>query len=71
MKILSLAIVALMFFWAVSQALADDDYVSFAKSLPAKNFDKSLPSIPTEQWITSSLPSGIVAVWGSNVTDCG
>jgi hypothetical protein len=54
-----------------SPALADDDYVIFAKSLPAGNFDKTLPSIPTEQWLTSSLPAGIVAVWGNRVTDCG
>ena len=43
----------------------------FAKSLPARNYDKSLPSVPAEQWLTSILPRGIVAVWGDNVTDCG
>jgi len=71
MKILSPAIVVFMILFVGSQAMADDDYVSFAKSLQAKNFDKNLPSIPIEQWITSSLPPDIAAVWGKNVTDCG
>jgi len=60
-----------MILFAASQALCDDDYVGFAKSLPAKDFDKSLPSVPAEQWLASSLPPGIEAVWGSTVTDCG
>ena len=60
-----------MFFFVSPLTLADDDYVSFAKSLPANNYDKSLPSIPTEQWLTSILPRGIIAVWGNRVTDCG
>jgi len=71
MKILSPAIILFMVLFASSAALADDDYVSFAKSLPAKKYDKSLPSIPTGKWLTSILPPGIVAVWGNNVTDCG
>jgi hypothetical protein len=71
MKIHLLAVVVFMILSAASPALADDDYVSYAKSLPAKQFDNSLPSIPTEQWLASSLPSGIVAVWENNVTDCG
>jgi len=70
MKILS-PIIVIMIFFASSLALADDDYVRFAKSLPAKNYDKSLPPVPTEQWLISILPRGIVAVWGDNVTDCG
>lgn len=70
MKILSPIIVFFMLF-ASSLTLADDDYVRFAKSLPARNYDKNLPSVPTEHWLTSILPSGIVAVWGDNVTDCG
>lgn len=70
----AIAVVALISFiilFSASPGLADEDYVSYAKSLPAKKFDKSLPSIPTEEWLASSLPSGIVAVWGDNVTDCG
>jgi hypothetical protein len=35
-----------MIFFASSLALADDDHVRFAKSLPARNYDKSLPSVP-------------------------
>jgi hypothetical protein len=71
MKIRLLAEVAVLIILAASPTQADDDYVSYAKSLPAKKFDKNLPSIPTEQWLASSLPSGIVAVWGNNVTACG
>ena len=71
MKIRLPTVVVFMILFAASPTPADDDYVSYAKSLPAKKFDKSLPSIPTEQWLASSLPSGIVAVWGKNVTDCG
>ncbi|MBI5204876.1 MAG: hypothetical protein HZA11_08170 [Nitrospirae bacterium] len=71
MKILSPAIIVSMILFASSPAMADDDYVSFAKSLPAKKYDKNLPSIPTEQWLNSILPRGIVAVWGNNITDCG
>jgi hypothetical protein len=71
MKILSSATIVFVILFASQQALADDDYVRFAKALPAKNFDKSLSSIATEQWLTSILPRGIAAVWGDNVTDCG
>jgi hypothetical protein len=51
--------------------LADDDYVTFAKSLLARDFDASLPAQPVEQWLISSLPKGITANWGKYVTDCG
>jgi hypothetical protein len=71
MKIRLLAVVVFMILFKAAPALADDDYVSYSKSLPAKKFDKSLPSIPTEQWLASSLPAGIVAVWRNNVTACG
>ena len=37
----------------------------------AKQYDKKLPSIPIQQWLTSNLPRGVEAVWGENVTDCG
>jgi hypothetical protein len=71
MKIRLLAVVVFTILFMASPVLADDDYVSYAKSLPAEKFDKSLPSIPTERWLASSLPPGIVAVWGKNVTACG
>ena len=71
MKILSPAIVVFMILFVASQAMADDDYVSFAKSLPAKKYDRRLPSIPIEQWLSSALPPGVVAEWGNSVTDCG
>jgi hypothetical protein len=71
MKAISVAIILSMLLFGAFQAIADDEYVSYAKSLPAKKFDNSLSSIPTEQWLTSSLPTGITAVWGKKVTDCG
>jgi hypothetical protein len=71
MKIRLLAGLVFMILLAASPTRADDDYVSYAKSLPAKKFDNSLLSIPTEQWLASSLPSGFVAVWENNVTACG
>ena len=71
MKILSPAIVVFMILFVASQAMADDDYVSFAKSLPAKKYDKRLPSIPIDQWLSSVLPPGVVAEWWNSVTDCG
>lgn len=54
-----------------SPALADDDYLSFAKSLQAKDYDSNLPPMPIEQWLKSVLPHGIMAVWNPNITDCG
>ena len=54
-----------------SPALADDEYVTFAKSLLARDFDANLPSQPVEQWLISSLPGGMTASWGKYVTDCG
>jgi hypothetical protein len=50
--------------------LADDDYVAFAKSLPARDYDASLPVLPFEQWIASALPRGTTATWGDTITDC-
>jgi len=64
-------IIVFMIFFASSPTMADDDYVRFAKSLSAEKYDKSLPSVPVEQWLTSALPRGIAAAWGDNVTDCG
>ena len=61
---------ALLIF-ASSLAIADDDYIMFAKSLTANQYDKKLPSIPIQQWLTANLPSDVEAVWGENVTDCG
>lgn len=62
------AIIFITISLAASLSIAEDDYVTFAKSLLAKDYDNSLPSLPIEQWITSH---GIVAVWNSNVTGCG
>jgi hypothetical protein len=57
--------------FAFSPALADDDNVSFAKSLQAKDYDSNLRPMPVEQWFKSVLPHGIIAVWNPNITDCG
>ncbi len=69
MKPLTLAFVVLLL--ASSLVTADDEYIIFAKSLTAKQYDQKLPSIPIQQWLTSNLPPGVEAVWGENVTDCG
>jgi hypothetical protein len=52
-------------------SIADDDYITFAKSLTANKYDQSLPPLPVEQWLTSVLPHGVVSLWGKYVTDCG
>ena len=69
MKILACVLALLML--AFSSAFAGDDYIAFAKSLTAKHYDTTLPSIPIQQWLTSNLPRGVKAVWGEKVTDCG
>jgi hypothetical protein len=71
MKMLALTVVFSMLLCAPALSTADDAYVSFAKSLPADRYDKTLPAISLERWLTSILPLGIVAVWGETVTDCG
>jgi hypothetical protein len=54
-----------------SPSIAEDDYVTFAKSLMAKDYDESLPSIPIQEWLRSMLPNGLVALWNPAITDCG
>ncbi|HSB03656.1 MAG TPA: hypothetical protein VLK23_00585 [Thermodesulfobacteriota bacterium] len=54
-----------------SLSIAEDDYVRFAKSLMAKDYEQSLPSIPIQEWLRSILPNGIVALWNPTITDCG
>lgn len=71
MKTLATVIVAIILFCAPEQTLAANDYVTFAKSLLAKDYDSSLPSVSIEQWLESILPHGTVTVWGNNETDCG
>lgn len=50
---------------------ADDEYVKFAKSLSARDYEQGLPYMPIDPWLKSILPKEIVAVWGKHVTDCG
>jgi hypothetical protein len=69
MKILALTLVVLII--ATSPVFADDDYITFAKSLTARQYDKTLPSVPIRQWLASNLPRDVHAVWGQKVTDCG
>lgn len=54
-----------------SPSMADDDSIAFAKSLTAKEYDQNSPPLLIEQWLTSVLPRGIVALWEKYVTDCG
>jgi hypothetical protein len=68
---LTVIIVAFMLLFAPVRSLANNDYVAFAKSLCAKDYDPSLPAIPLERWLTSILPHGTEIVWGDNETDCG
>jgi len=60
-----------IFFLISSPAPAEDDYVTFAKSLLARDYDASLPAQPIEQWLASVLPQGMSAAWGQHITDCG
>jgi hypothetical protein len=71
MRTIFILIVINMILLSSLPSIADDDYVTFAKSLTADKYDQSLPSLPIEQWLTSILPHGIVASWGKYVTDCG
>jgi hypothetical protein len=71
LKTLAIAIILSTLSCAPALSAADDAYVSFAKSLPADGYDKSLPAVPFERWLTSILPRGMIAVWGETVTDCG
>jgi hypothetical protein len=71
MRTLFTLIVINMILLLSSPSIADDDYIALAKSLTAKEYDQSLPSLPVEQWLTAALPHGIVASWGKYATDCG
>jgi len=71
MKTLATVIVAIIFFCVPEQSVAANDYVTFAKSLLARDYDSSLPAISIEQWLESILPRGTGIVWGNNETDCG
>ena len=66
--ILSINICLLLF---SSPALAEEDYVAFAKLLLARDYDASLPAQPIEQWLASTLPQGMTPAWGEHITDCG
>jgi hypothetical protein len=67
---LTLIVISMMLL-SSAPLIADDEYVTFAKSLTANKYDQSLPPIPVERWLTLILPRGIVASWGNYVTDCG
>jgi len=60
-----------IFFLTVSPALAEENYIAFAKSLLARDYDASLPAQPIGQWLMSVLPKGMTATWGEHITDCG
>lgn len=52
-------------------AHADDEFVRGAKSLSARDFDRTLPDQSIEAWLRARLPVGYEAVWGERITDCG
>ena len=54
-----------------ASAQADDEFVTGAKSLSARDFDKALPDQSIEAWLRAHLPVGYEAVWGEEITDCG
>jgi hypothetical protein len=57
--------------WSVSSgARADDEFVTGAKLLTARDFDDTLPGQPIEEWLRVHLP-GYQTVWGEHITDCG
>ena len=69
-KIVFLASISLMLFLS-SQGITDDQEIDFAKSLTAKEYDRSLPSVPIEQWLIEILPKNIIIEWAKYITDCG
>lgn len=54
-----------------ANAWADDEFVKAAKSLIARDFDKTLPDQSMEAWLRTHLPAGYQVVWGEEATDCG
>jgi hypothetical protein len=44
-----------------SSSTADDDYVTFAKALHARDFDATLPAQPVQQWLIATLPTGVTS----------
>src|SRR5712691_2074478 len=54
-----------------ASAQADDEFVTGAKSLSARDFDKALPDQSIEAWLRAHLPVGYEAVWGEEIADCG
>lgn len=55
---------------AAGSAHADDQFVKGAKLLSARDFDKTLPGQPIEEWLRVHLP-GYKTFWGEHITDCG
>lgn len=64
MKTLATVIVAIILFCAPEQTLAANDYVTFAKSLLARDYDSSLPAMSIERWLESILPHDTAIVGG-------
>jgi hypothetical protein len=57
--------------WSVSSgARADDQLVTGAKLLTARDFDETLPGQPIEKWLREHLAE-YTTVWGEHITDCG
>ncbi|MDH3975180.1 MAG: hypothetical protein OEV42_12940 [Deltaproteobacteria bacterium] len=60
-----------LLFISANPSFAETDLVQFAKALTARDYDDRLPSIPIEQWLSSTLPKNCVAYWNENITACG
>ncbi len=69
-QILLLISISLIFFLS-SQAIGDEQNINFAKSLTAKEYDSTLPSIPIEKWLKSIMPKHVIVEWGKHITACG
>ncbi len=71
MRTIAFFLIVGMILFTSSSSRAGDDYVNYARSLQAKDYDQSLPGLPIDQWLKDILPKGIIAVWGDTITDCG
>lgn len=71
MKLILLLCIVLLFLLSPHPAAADDEKVSFSKSLTANEYDNVLPAIAIEKWLRSILKESVAIEWGAYITDCG
>ncbi len=70
-KLLVAILAATLAYWVSGDAHADDELVTKAKSQSARDFDKTLPAQPVEEWLRAHLPKSYEVIWGEHITDCG